>query len=221
MQALQENLTRYLDVFDRAEGFSGPSIHFHHRAISRLRGLGRPSLAAEDELFIDYLYATLTAWGLHRMGPRGPKLVPFDTFAQNLKKVGPDLDGFCSLRIEECQARGLGPLVDALWGLIRRLALSATKSQVVTGTKALHHLLPDLVPPIDRRYTAEFFGWGAQMQGREQEMFAEVFPMLVGLAPAAKAVADAYLGRGWHTSVPKLVDNAVIGFVMEMKRGTQ
>lgn len=219
VQKLQENLTHYLDVFDYAEKFSGPSIHFHRRTISHLRRLGRPSLAVEDELFIDYLYATLTAWGLHRMGPGGAKLVPFDTFVQSLKQVGPDLDELYSLRIEEFQDRDLGPLVDTLWSLIRRLALSATESQVVTGTKALHHLLLNLVPPIDREHTAEFFGWRNQMQGREQRMFADVFPLLVGLAPAARVVADRYLGRGWHTSIPKLLDNAIIGFVVEMKRG--
>jgi hypothetical protein len=29
----------------------------------------------------------------------------------------------------------------------------------VPGTKALHHLLPDLVPPMDRAWTGAFFHW--------------------------------------------------------------
>lgn len=34
------------------------------------------------------------------------------------------------------------------------------KSRLVSGTKTLHHLLPDLFPPMDGKWTGRFFEWG-------------------------------------------------------------
>jgi hypothetical protein len=52
-----------------------------------------------------------------------------------------------------------------LTSLIEAMKLSQTGSQIVTGTKTLHHIIPDLVPPMDRGYTRRFFGfWGQQFQ---------------------------------------------------------
>jgi hypothetical protein len=37
----------------------------------------------------------------------------------------------------------------------------AKRALIVPGTKALHHVLPDLVPPMDRAWTGAFFLWSA------------------------------------------------------------
>ena len=37
--------------------------------------------------------------------------------------------------------------------------LVENKAKLVSGTKALHHVLPNLVVPMDRKYTQVFFGW--------------------------------------------------------------
>lgn len=39
------------------------------------------------------------------------------------------------------------------------LNIVTNKARVVAATKTLHHLLPDLVPPMDRAWTGTFFGW--------------------------------------------------------------
>jgi hypothetical protein len=41
--------------------------------------------------------------------------------------------------------------------VIARIKVSTSRTQIVAGSKFLHHVLPDLVPPIDRRYTFRFF----------------------------------------------------------------
>ena len=51
-----------------------PSVYFHSRTLERLKTIGL-SKALEDTYFFEYLYATLTSWGMHRMGPKGAKLV--------------------------------------------------------------------------------------------------------------------------------------------------
>jgi hypothetical protein len=211
---LSGHVTHYLDVFEQVNKFTGPSLYFHNKTVQRLRTLGLPSVAIQDELFLDYLYATLTAWGLHRMGPKGAKLVSFDKFASSLKTHGSRLDKFCQSRIGSLTAVNVSVLTDSLWGVINDLSVSATESKIVAGSKTLHHLLPDLVPPIDREYTAEFFLWRNQMQYKQREMFLDVFPRLVALAKNIEGQIHSYIGRGFNTSLPKIVDNAIMGFMV-------
>lgn len=210
---LSERVTHYLDEFEKVHKFTGPSLYFHHKTIQRLGILGTPSAATQDECFLEYLYATLTAWGLHRMGPKGAKLVSFETFASSLRNHGSRLDAFCALRIESLATHNVSSLSGSLWRIIEDIEVSATGSKIVAGSKTLHHLLPNLVPPIDREHTAEFFLWRNRMQYRQREMFVDVFPHLVQLARNIRGRVDTYLGRGFNTSLPKIVDNAIMGFV--------
>ncbi len=41
--------------------------------------------------------------------------------------------------------------------LIEKLKVGANSTILVPETKAIHHLLPSLCPPIDRNYTLRFF----------------------------------------------------------------
>jgi hypothetical protein len=75
---------------------------------------------------------------------------------------------------------------DRLWRIIRSLdivlgrrTLRPTQSKIVGGSKALHHILPELMPPIDRMYTG-FFLLRTQPQhfqnpSREEETFRIAF----------------------------------------------
>ena len=60
--------------------------------------------------------------------------------------------------------------------------MSASGTQIVAGTKALHHLLPDLIPPIDRTYTIRFFHENTLMPKGDEHAFKEVYPALVDIA---------------------------------------
>jgi hypothetical protein len=47
----------------------------------------------------------------------------------------------------------------------------------VAGSKALHHLLPELVLPIDRTYTAPFLFRTEPRDFQERDPQAETFPI--------------------------------------------
>jgi len=53
------------------------------------------------------------------------------------------------------------------------------------------------------------------MQYQQKEMFIDIFPRIVQLANAAAIKVDTYLGHVLNTSLPKIVDNAVIGFILD------
>jgi hypothetical protein len=48
-------------------------------------------------------------------------------------------------------------IIEELWQLIDNLGIVENEAKLVSGSKALHHLLPDLVVPMDRAYTQKFF----------------------------------------------------------------
>jgi len=43
-------------------------------------------VAVRDELTAELVYPTLTAWGMHRMGPNGAKRVEYDAFTDALRR---------------------------------------------------------------------------------------------------------------------------------------
>ena len=84
-------------------------------------------------------------------------------------------------------------------------------SLIVPGTKTVHHILPDLVPPMDRDWTGAFFLWSAAAPQYAQETtFTRTF---TGLTQIARDVQlTGYTGGGWRTSTSKVLDNAIIGY---------
>lgn len=97
--------------------------------------------------------------------------------------------------------------------MIQTLAPSATRSQLVGGTKALHHLLPALIPPIDRQYTRRFFQFHVtQFQVYSNDPLLYIFERMVDIA--SKLPKGIVSGNGWASSLPKMIDNAIVGYVI-------
>ncbi len=100
--------------------------------------------------------------------------------------------------------------------LIQALEIVDNRMKIVPGTKALHRLLPDLVVPMDREYTQQFFGWhNPQFQNYPERRFAEAFASFVAVAQITNPVQ--YLKSGWYSSRTKVIDNAVVGLCCGLK----
>lgn len=222
-EALVASFRDSLKMFVAAHPFTGPSIHFHLRAIERVRQLGDVEAAVHDVVTVDLVYATLASWGMHRMGPRGAKLVEYDMFAEALRRHSDALAGLQGVRINDLDAAAVSTVCTDLWRIIAGLSVSATESQLVAGSKTLHHFLPDLVPPIDRQYTGQFYYGlaGKSWNMGEEAAFAEMFPEMVRISQRCGGEIDTYLaGRDPYmgTSVSKVIDNAIVGFVLAGQR---
>src|SRR5256885_2102729 len=96
---LENKFPEYCDLSDRSELFTGPSHYFHCKTISRLRQYASPTQALQDEQFLEALYATLAAWGLHRMGRGHTKLVAFDKMVGSLRNHAAQISELAPLRI--------------------------------------------------------------------------------------------------------------------------
>lgn len=89
-----------------------------------------------------------------------------------------------------------------------------TGVRLVACTKALHHLLPNLVVPMDRQFTGAFFGWNTHdWQTKEERLFKSAFVVFREIAH--KARPSQYVGAGWNTGLAKVLDNAIAGYCRE------
>lgn len=66
IKEILSNAENYHNAYYKAETFRGPSLYFHERALAT-----RHDPASLTHL--EYVYATLASWGMHRMGRGGSK----------------------------------------------------------------------------------------------------------------------------------------------------
>jgi hypothetical protein len=171
------------------------------------RRCGGARQAIDDEAFPRLLHGTLQRWGI---GRRASVLVPLAEFRQRLRDQTALIAALEDARIDD-PSLDVPPVSRQAWQVIESLGIVRNQSLIVPGTKALHHLLPDLVPPMDRAWTGAFFLWSAAAPQTAQEAtFTRAF---AGLAQIARTVRPAeFIGKGWRTSSSKILNNAIIGY---------
>lgn len=205
-----------LEAFEKANKWPGPNLYFHRKTIAISRGSLHKADLLDDPLFFDMLYATLAAWGMHRLGDNKTKLLELnqirESFAKQAEAIGQvesrSLAGMPGEDVEEVGTR--------IWEILAGLRVGIGSIKIVANTKALHHLLPNLVPPVDRRYTLRFFHKNTILAREEPLIFIDLYHALHRIMNArrediCRAVDD---GRGYNTSITKVIDNAITGYMI-------
>lgn len=203
-----------LSTFEASNAFPGPSLHFHQRAIDVRRSHGAAAAALADTHLLELIYAVLPSWGMHRMGRQAAKVGDFDHFCESIRGQTEQIAALWNKDIRLVSEADVEVSTEEVWMIISALRVSTSRSKLVAGSKTLHHLLPDLVPPIDRQYTFKFFTGQTQVSYGEQTAFAEWFPLLCEIARSCDEEIEAALERGGFmaTSASKVIDNAIMGF---------
>jgi hypothetical protein len=215
VEALVSDLATYVRRFESRNRFGGPSRYFHDRAIERRRQHDSVDTLLQDERFLEYVYAVLPAWGMHRMGEQAAKVGEFEDMVGSLRSALPLLRRLWPVEITRLQADRVSTTAHDVWAVIGSLRVSTSETRIVAGSKALHHVLPDLVPPIDRQYTFRFFTGQKAVTGGDERAFGEWFPYFVEIASRGRVPIEEALARQGFmaTSVTKVIDNAIIGFM--------
>jgi len=218
VEELCNNFESYLVEFDRINPFTGPCIYFHLKTLERLRSKGI-SEALEDTCFFEYLYATLASWGMHHMGPKGSKLVEFIDFMKTLQSQKEKILDLQELKLTCLDEEESQKVMNKIWNLLSNLKVSSTETQLTAGSKALHHLLPDLMPPIDGEHTLTFVYGYKPTYASEEQKFKRTFPLFWKIGNRKKSAILQWIGKGFHTSETKVIDNAIVGYIKtRMKR---
>lgn len=208
---LIEGFVHYVEAYDRFVPFQRTGQYAEHRrVIEARRRFAGVRAAASDREFLRQVQLVLRRWGI---GVRGSRLQPLDEFAAS---VGRSLDGLEAVERSAIDHPELDIALTArrLWKLVDGIDVVTNQSRIVAGTKMLHHLLPEVVPPMDRAWTGAFFGWTPQDPQNDQERtFVETYRSFAHVAEQVKP--SLHVGAGWRTSSTKVLDNALIGYCME------
>jgi len=154
---------------------------------------------------------TLKAWN---MDQRGAKLTTVDNFKQSisLNNIKENLISLSKYKIFSISRRQIETEITGLLeNVFLNLKVMETKRRLVGVSKALHFLLPNLVMPIDNKYIMNFFNISADAS-RELDVFKNIFEETYNITKELCLTQNDVDGEKWNTSVPKLIDNAIIGF---------
>ncbi len=204
--------------FEAIAAFPGPSLYFHLRAIEQRRKHENAESLLEDLRFLEYVYAVLPAWGMHRMGPQAAKVADFTSIVTALRQQAPALQDLWPLHITAMDPGEARQAAHTAWQIIAAIKVSTSRTQIVAGSKMLHHLLPDLIPPIDRRYTFRFFT-GRQTVPSDHAAFLDWFPQLASIGMRCQEPIRDAINRGGFmaTGEAKIIDNAIMGFMQQQR----
>jgi len=213
---LTDGFADYVAAFEARQAFPGPSLYFHLRAIERRREHDTVRSLLDDSLFLEYIYAVLPAWGMHRMGPQTAKVGDFAQIITALRETSPELQQLWPLHITTLSENESREAATIAWDVIARIKVSTSRTQIVAGSKFLHHILPDLVPPIDRQYTFMFFT-GQKSVPSDRAAFLDWFPRLADIGGRCREPIRDAIARGGFmaTGEAKVIDNAIMGFMQQ------
>jgi len=235
---LTEKFNFFVDRYYEIAPFSGPSVYFHRKVVDMIRNSkDYRELLLKNDLFMEYIYATLASWGMHRMD-RKASLKDFDGYKGFKQSVRDNMD----LLEELFRGKKLHELNDAdkmkikpiLSDIFENLEVMKSGTKLIGNSKVLHHLLPDLIPPADESHTLNFFFEEKfkrnttiyrkirESEEKQKAIFLEIFDEFHQICKRVDHIENIYSERkekeNFTTSIPKLIDNAIIGYVKKIGR---
>ena len=194
------------DLLTIHDDFGGPSIYFHQQALIECE---KDFLSLRH---LEMIYATLAAWGMHRMGKTKTKMLDFETFKSSIINLKDELTKLKKLRIEDYQSEPT-ELLQALQDLCFSIRVSISNSKIVGNSKALAHILPNLVPPVDRQYSIRFFAERlANFKGidEEKEFYLHILKRCYEFSRLLKENSGITVDKRFNSSIPKISDNMLM-----------
>jgi len=241
---IEEKITELIKTFDECIDFFerdfakrwNEKLYYSTEITERVREAQSKEKYSDlicDTSFLRQVYDCVKSW----MGRAGPKMVEFENFSKQVLAIKTgivDLSNYrwiCSLKQNEWndirQKIGrcliyeiLPPDKSAPLKIFKLRPMkgkgeSQLGSQLVCLSKVLYHLLPDLIPPIDREHTLSFFNWKSWQPFREPDMFLYILDKFWEIYTRAKFAEENW--QRWGVSIPKAIDNAIIGFEIKRK----
>ena len=172
-----------------------------------------------EELFsqTNLIWETLAEWN---MNSRGAQLTDQVTFNNSLLKMKPTIDELNEYQlIDFCNDIKTKQISKILLRLYKNLRLSKS-NQFVTIAKTLHFFMPQVLIPLDRTYTVNYF---SDYHGLDLPSNREYEKQVTWTISFHKQLAKLYnnhkdnfdeLSMRTNLPVTKLLDDTLIGFAM-------
>ena len=215
---LIEHMEEYHESFKNGNVFRGPSYHFHRRALD-----------SKDDEKIEMVYAVLVSWGMHRMGSGGAKMKDYDEFQKSLKPLISQIESIKKIVSEKgATKQTFYDISDDLKTIYDKVDVMESGVKIVGNSKVLAHYLPEILSPIDRQYTLNFLTGNVNRTNFNEKLLSFEMFKTFHLEIVLNVINDSKFRKKanqwlkdpkniWDTSLPKIVDNLIIGKITQEK----
>lgn len=222
LEDIINDVTKYLDKTNEKYRRYDPGLYLYKKVMKY------EFESKFHEEFIELSYVTLAAWG---MASRGASLKDFDSFSKSILDYQSTFNKLNNYKIEN-----ISNAFNLLRVLYDKLEISNTKIKIVAFSKLMHFFLPNLVAPIDRRYTFNFFyygvdEWMSNFNGKNKKSvyisqdedwqwsrFVEIEKYFSEFAVQNINILEKNINKNnWNQNIPKILDNLIIGKIFTHK----
>lgn len=162
---------------------------------------GDITIFLKKERSFQLLYQTLVEWRMNRRGARLKDLKDFKTTISHMIPQFKDLEQLYNT--EPFRFDSVRPVLERIYN---DMHVMKSKSKFVSNAKTLHFLFPRMLMPMDRSYTLKYFYGGTDGTAEKYlEIIKFTFTIMTDHPDLKK-----YLDPHWNTTIPKMIDNAII-----------
>ncbi len=190
---------------------SGHDLEFYRDLVAMHRQYGNIKTLLEDIEFQRLLHRTLEEWDMNK---RGARLTSLNDLRDSVLSHRDSIVQLYSYKLYDDIYDDLTTIKRLAERLFCNLKVMESKRRIVGVSKALHFLLPDLIMPIDSKYTmTAFYGYNKYRSSAKKEFedFWDIVEKTYEIAERLELKQEDADGELWKLSVPKLIDNAIIG----------
>ncbi len=215
----KKTLLSFADVTNRTYRVHIAGLSNYAQLVKNYRNSKSYSEFISNPKNIDLAYDTLIDWN---MDQRRAKLQPRSVVQQSVSSHAAEFEKLNRYRMETYDHSQFDEVYPALRDLFVSLNIMSTRANIVGNSKIMHFLLPDLVMPIDRGNVIDLLYLGSRYSSsatKEFKVFWDIFQEYNSLCVKLGLSPSDFTHQKWNTSIPKLIDNAIIGFQTEFKHG--
>lgn len=209
----REQFFSYVSLYNKKYRPDSDSFKFYKKIIEKHKQLRNYDLLFEDKGFFELLHETLKSWNLDQ---RGAKLTSLENLKDSILSLKNNITELHHYKLTILKSDDLEKILEKIKIIFIRLKVMDSKRRIVGASKALHFLLPNLIMPIDSKYTMTFFYGYNRYEGgdpeKEFKTFKGIFINFHKIAKKLNLSEKDVDNIGWNTSIPKIIDNAIIGY---------
>ncbi len=192
---------------------SGHDLSLYRELVAMHRQYGSLEVLLGNDPFLHTIHRTLEEWDMNK---RGAKLATFEAFRNSVLVHKDALLKLYKYKLYDDIYEEMGIIKRLAEKAFRNLKVMESQRRIVGVSKALHFLLPDLIMPVDSKYTfTAFYGYNKYSNSAKKEFadFWEIIEKTSEITERLSLGPQDVDNRLWRLSVPKLIDNAIIGLL--------
>jgi len=167
----------------------------------------------------------MPSWGMHRMGSKGAKMVNFDIFKKEIIKNISEINELKNRNYRNINIDNIAKFIT------EKIHVSKSYSYLVSSSKVLHHIIPEIFCPIDRNYSLRFMKynkeyWGSKSINVNNEyayafiFYTEMYDFLkINEKIMSEYIVEVNQNNindiNFNTSLTKIFDNLIMAYVKE------